>query len=87
MVWARTRDWLDQLVGCYGEDLLRVKGLLNLAEVEAPVAIHGVQHLFHEPMTLPAWPTEDRRSLMVFVVRDIARTEIEPGFRACMTDL
>ncbi|MFQ5955061.1 MAG: CobW family GTP-binding protein [Kiloniellales bacterium] len=86
LVWERTDDWLGQLIGCYGEDLLRVKGLLNLAGVDAPVVIHGVQHLFHQPIPLPAWPTEDRRSLMVFVVRDIARTEIEAGFRACALD-
>lgn len=86
LVWDRTRDWLGELVGCYGEDLLRVRGLLNLAGFEAPVVIHGVQHLFHQPTPLPAWPTEDRRSLMVFVVRDITRTEIEPGFRACALD-
>ena len=86
LVWARTADWLGQLIGCYGEDLLRVKGLLNLAGADAPVVIHGVQHLFHQPIALAAWPTEDRRSLMVFVVRDIARTEIETGFRACALD-
>ena len=86
LVWDRTRDWLGELVGCYGEDLLRVKGLLNLAGVDAPVVIHGVQHLFHQPVPLPAWPTEDRRSQMLFVVRDITRTEIEPGFRACALD-
>lgn len=86
LVWDRTRDWLGELVGCYGEDLLQVKGLLNLAGFEAPVVIHGVQHLFHQPTPLPAWPTEDRRSQMVFVVRDITRTEIEPGFRACALD-
>lgn len=86
LLWDRTREWLGELVGCYGADLLRVKGLLNLAGIETPVVIHGVQHLFHQPMPLPAWPTEDRRSQLVFVVRDIARIEIEPGFRACALD-
>jgi G3E family GTPase len=82
--WRLAREWLGDLIGCYGEDLLRVKGLLNLAGADVPIVIHGVQHLFHEPIPLPAWPGGERRTRMVFVVRDIARTEIEPGFRACL---
>jgi len=35
------------------------------------VAIHGVQHLFHPPVELPAWPDGDRASRLVFITRDI----------------
>ena len=64
--------WMDLLVASRGEDLLRVKGLVHLAESpEQPLVIHGVQHLFHPPETLPAWPGADRRTRIVFITRGL----------------
>jgi G3E family GTPase len=33
--------------------------------------IHGVQHIFHPPFVLPEWPSEDRRTRIVFIARNI----------------
>jgi G3E family GTPase len=74
--------WLDLLRSMSGPDLLRVKGILNLRERAAPVAIHGVQHIFHPPVELPAWPDADRRSKIVFITRDIPRATIEASLAA-----
>ncbi|MDZ5459775.1 CobW family GTP-binding protein [Azohydromonas lata] len=64
--------WMDLIVASRGEDLLRVKGLVHLAEQpEQPLVIHGVQHLFHPPMSLPAWPGTDRRTRIVFITRGL----------------
>jgi len=64
--------WLDMVIGMRGEDLLRVKGLVHLAEEpERPMVIHGVQHLFHPPESLPAWPGQDRRTRIVFITRGV----------------
>jgi G3E family GTPase len=61
-----------------GDDLLRVKGIVQLADdPEHPMVIHGVQHLFHPPQTLPRWPSEDRRTRIVFITRDIDAEDIE----------
>lgn len=74
--------WLDVLLGFIGADILRVKGILNIEGSDKPMVIHGVQHIFHPPVTLPAWPDEDRRSRLVFITRDVNRTAIEETFRA-----
>jgi len=71
--WESFSLWLGSLARYRGEDLLRIKGILNVVGEERPVAIHGVQHLFHPPARLPAWPGADRRSRIVFITRDIAR--------------
>lgn len=72
--------WLDMLAGLRGANLLRVKGVLN---VEGdPVVVHAVQTVIHEPVLLDAWPTDDRRSRLVFIARDMAREEIERTFEA-----
>ncbi len=64
--------WMDMLVAMRGEDLLRVKGIVALAEQpEQPLVFHGVQHLFAPPQTLPAWPGPDRRTRIVFITRGL----------------
>lgn len=69
--WPVVTAALDALVSYRGPDLLRLKGLLNVEGTDRPVVIHGVQHVFHPPAQLDAWPDEDRRSKLVFITRDI----------------
>lgn len=53
-----------------GADLLRMKAIVHVAEQpEAPIVLHGVQHVYHAPVWLPHWPSEDRRTRMVFIGR------------------
>jgi len=81
--WQGVATWLDVLVATRGESLLRIKGILNVAGQDRPVAIHGVQHLFHPPALLTAWPEGDSRtSRLVFITRDLPRDVIEEGLRA-----
>jgi G3E family GTPase len=64
--------WLEMIARLRGDDLLRVKGLVQLADApDRPMVIHGVQHLFHPPQWLPAWPSDDHRTRIVFITRDI----------------
>jgi len=72
--------WLNMLSSFRGQDLLRVKGVVNV-EGE-PVVIHVVQTIIHEPEPLPAWPSADRRSRIVFITRDITQEEISRTFAA-----
>ncbi|MGZ8201644.1 MAG: CobW family GTP-binding protein [Burkholderiales bacterium] len=72
--------WLDLLAGLRGANLLRVKGLLNV-EGE-PWVVQAVQTVVHEPVMLEEWPTDERRSRLVVIGRDIAREEIERTFDA-----
>ncbi len=75
--------FLDLLRSSQGAKLLRVKGLVALAEdPERPVVIHGVQHVIHVPAVLPRWPSEDRRSRIVFIVDDLERETVEKLWNA-----
>lgn len=74
--------FLDLLRANHGPKLLRLKGLVALAEdPDRPVVVHGVQHVVHAPVTLPAWPDEDRTSRLVLIVRDL-----DPSFVARLWD-
>lgn len=81
--WEGLATWLEMLAVTRGESVLRVKGLLNLVGEDHPVAIHGVQHLFHPPVRLAAWPEgSDRRSRITFVLRNLPREAVEEGLAA-----
>jgi G3E family GTPase len=75
--------WLQMMVATRGQSLLRVKGLLNLEGEDRPVVLHAVQHVFHPTVQLAAWPDgDDRRSRLVFILRDLSRAAVEESLRA-----
>ena len=75
--WSAFARWLDYVAALKGEDLLRFKGLVHVSdEPERPLVLHGVQHVFHPPARLECWPSADRRTRLVFIVRNIERETI-----------
>ena len=73
--------WLGVLRLFRGADFLRIKGIINVAELDGPVVIHGVQHIFHAPVTLKEWPGKDRRSRIVFITRGIDESVLRDTLR------
>ena len=69
---------LDALQQNLGANLLRVKGLINVAEEpDRPAVIQGAQHLLHNLTWLERWPDEDRRSKIVFITQGFDRSDVE----------
>lgn len=68
--------FLELLRSAHGAHLLRVKGIVALTDDPTrPLVIHGVQHMFHAPARLVAWPDEDHTTRIVFILYDM-----EPAF-------
>ena len=80
--WTAFGIWLTMLLHTHGEKVLRVKGILNVAGTDAPVVVNGVQHVVHPPIHLRAWPTNERRSHIVFIVDGLAQGAIESSLAA-----
>jgi G3E family GTPase len=86
LVYDRPLDWgpfaarMQALIAAHGADLLRIKGLLNITGREAPVVVHGVQHLFHPPVLLDGWPDGDHRSHLVFITRSLDKAAVASFF-------
>jgi G3E family GTPase len=60
--------FLQVLAEHCGARLLRLKGLVDVRERPGrPAVIHGVQHVFHPPAWLDAWPDEDRTTRIVVI--------------------
>ena len=75
--------FLETLAEHCGADLLRLKGIVNIAESpDQPAVIHGVQHVFHAPAWLKCWPSDDRSSRIVFITRRIPQRWVEALFEA-----
>ena len=73
---------IEVLTALRGPDLLRVKGLINVAGESSPLVVQGVQHLFHPPVALAGWPDADRASRLVFITRGIPRDVVAGLFTA-----
>ncbi|MBK18439.1 MAG: GTP-binding protein [Rhodospirillaceae bacterium] len=74
--WPAFVAWIQTLITHRGENLLRIKGIVNIDGEDNPVAIHGVQHVFHPPVRLPEWPSEDHDTRIVFITRELEQKVI-----------
>ena len=81
---ADLKTWLQSISSLRGRDLLRIKGVVNVAGQPGPVIVQGVQHLLHPLVPLPRWPIErggtDTRTRIVFITHDIPQAAIEASF-------
>ncbi len=85
--WEALRNWLDSLTSIRGADLLRVKGIVDVAGSDAPVVIHGVQHIFHPPETLDAWPGGERSTRIVCITRGLDAASVSNALDATIEKL
>lgn len=75
--------FIDVLRAAHGPNLLRVKGVVALSDdPSSPVVIHGVQHVFHPPLRLLAWPDDDHTTRIVFILRDLDEAFIDALWQA-----
>lgn len=69
--WNAFGVWLSMLLHTYGENILRVKGIVDTKE-DGSVAINGVQHIIHPPIHLPSQKsTEEKNSQLVFITKNL----------------
>ena len=80
--WDSLNAALQTLTALRGPDLLRVKGIVNVAGEPGPVILQAAQHVIHPPVTLESWRDADRSSRIVFITRNIAREAVETLFSA-----
>jgi G3E family GTPase len=72
---AALGSWLHALSDNYGARLLRVKGIVAVAEHEQAVAVHAIQHLVSPPEILPIPAGASR---VVFIARGLEPGDVRP---------
>ena len=74
---AALRLWLASILSLRGQDLLRMKGIVNLAGEDSPMVVHAVQSVVHPPVRLARWPSDDHATRIVFITRNIPQAALQ----------
>jgi G3E family GTPase len=81
--YASVDMFFDLLRATQGEQLLRMKGIIQLADDPSrPLVIHGVQKILHPPVKLNGWPSADHRTRIVIIAKDIPEPYVRDLFAA-----
>ena len=78
--WTSFSAAMEMVISLRGQDLLRVKGIVNVEG--RPVVVQGVGHVFHPPLPLDRWPSADQGTRLVFIVRNVEPASIRALFAA-----
>jgi G3E family GTPase len=84
--WNVFGVWLSMLLHARGEQMLRVKGLVDTGE-QGAVLLNGVQHVIHPPEHLGFWPDDEPRSRLVFILQGIEPDELTGSLDAFLHGL
>jgi G3E family GTPase len=76
-------EWLNYLMQSQGQDIFRMKGVLNLKDEDRRYVFHGV-HMMFDGKLERAWGSVPRQNSLVFIGRKLDRQEIEAGFESCV---
>lgn len=80
----RFNRWINQLVQNQGQQLMRMKGLLNFATEARRFHFHSV-HMLLEAMPGRRWQDDESRdNRFVFIGRDLDSEQLRDGFMACL---
>jgi G3E family GTPase len=80
---GKVNDWLSYLLQSRGQDILRMKGVLQFKDEPRRYVFHGVHMIFDGQLERP-WGAAARRNRLVFIGRKLDRTELEAGFESCI---
>jgi G3E family GTPase len=75
--------WLNGLVRTQGQDIFRMKGVLNVQGHDQRWVFQGV-HMLVAGSPDRAWDDAPRRSSMIFIGRNLDRETLVRGFEACL---
>jgi len=75
--------WLSDLLQSQGQDIFRMKGILNLQGKDERFVFQGVHMLFDGRPDRP-WGAEPRHSTLIFIGRRLDREALTQGFRRCL---
>jgi G3E family GTPase len=80
---AKLNQWFDYLLKTRGQDIFRMKGVLNVKGEDRRQVFHGVHMMFDAQAERP-WGDAPRINQLVFIGRDLDRAELEAGFESAV---
>lgn len=80
----RLNRWLYQLVQAIGQDIFRMKGILNVDDEERRFVFQGVHMTLDGRPGKPWKPNETKTNELVFIGRNLNESELREGFLTCL---
>lgn len=80
---AKFQKWLGKLLAEQGQDIFRMKGILNFRNMETRYVFQGVHMLFDGRPDRP-WGDQPRRSSLIFIGRNLNSESLNAEFEACL---
>jgi G3E family GTPase len=80
----RFNAWLSPLLQDHGPDIYRMKGVLAFAGKPDKFVFQGVHMIFTGEPVQPWKEGERRESRLVFIGKELAKLDLEAGFKACL---
>ncbi len=81
---TRLNAWLSNILQTKGQDIYRMKGILNIKGENSRFVFQGVHMLFDGRADRPWKDGEDRANRIIFIGRNLDREEINQGFSSCL---
>lgn len=81
---AKVNQWLGPLLARKGQDILRTKGILNIAQENRRFVFQAVHMLLDGGPDRLWQPNEKRQSEIVFIGRNLDREELISGLKGCL---
>jgi G3E family GTPase len=80
----KLNEWMSELLGTYGNDIFRMKGVLSIKGDPKRFVFQGVHMLFDGREDRP-WGKEPRSNKLIFIGRNLDRSKLTEGFRSCLS--
>ncbi len=81
---SKLNDWIRELLMTQGPDLFRIKGILSIKGDPRRFVFQGVHMQLDGRLDRPWKPDETRQNTLVFIGRNLNRTQLDEDFRKCL---
>lgn len=80
----KLHSWMTQLLKTQGTDIFRMKGILNVSDMDERVVFQGVHMLFDVTIDRPWKAEETRKNELVFIGRNLDEKQLKEDFLGCL---
>ena len=81
----KLNTWISELLRTQGQDIFRIKGILNITNNDCRYVFQGVHMIFDGRLDRPWHDTEARNNQLVLIGRNLDHTALRSGLMACLS--
>lgn len=82
--YQKLMQFLERLITKHGNDLYRVKGLMQFSGISQPVILQGVQTVFSPLTYAEKWPDDKVETRLVIIGKHLDKRQVQEEFAQCV---